>query len=98
MVYAADNSSVATLMPTNSSAVTALNNIIVADNGIYNFTYVQINTKPGSPASLSLQIAGMETFGNSLDFVNIPTSIQIQTRTGEQGEAMTADGKCEICP
>ena len=38
-------------------------------DGVYQFSNVVIYITPGSSASLKLSISGLETYGNTIDFV-----------------------------
>jgi hypothetical protein len=47
-------------------------NEVKAQNGVYNFSSVTVITQPGISDTLTLDISGLNTLGNSIDFISNP--------------------------
>jgi hypothetical protein len=96
-VYNADSSSIATLSAASSDTLLK-NNIITASDGVYNFSNVLVYSTPGSSISLSVSVAGLETYGNSISFINSPIGIDVTFRNCVAGEEYTSSSACVACP
>jgi hypothetical protein len=99
-VYKTDSSSKAVIDKENPKIndTILLNNEVIAKNGVYQFRDVKLISKPGSNASLKLAISGLESFGNSISFLDNPIKFSADVRKCVAGEELTDDGKCLVCP
>jgi len=93
-----DSSSVAILRFESVPEYGRLNgNQVIATNGVFNFTSFQVTMQPGESAALKLSIMNLDTYGNTVSFVDTPVRIEIYARPCTQGEMLTPDRRCEPC-
>lgn len=99
-VYKTESSSKAILKDVNSDSnnrVSIYNGEVVAREGVFNFSQVTITATPGTEISLKLEIQGLQTYGNSLDFVDSPLKLDFGVRKCVAGEQLQADNSCKWC-
>ena len=87
----AETKSVATLTANDEESVIYLyGNEVQCDNGVYDFSNVEIAIKPGESSGMSLTITGLETFGNSISIADIPINFTFSSRACVAGEEYTS--------
>jgi hypothetical protein len=53
---------------------------------MFNFSQVTVTAVPGIAISLKLEIQGLQTYGNSLPFVDAPIKLDVKVRKCVAGE------------
>jgi hypothetical protein len=66
--------------------------------GVYRFNNVTVSAIPGTPVNLALNIAGVQTYGNNVSFMNTPLSFTVALRPCYLGESYLTDNSCKMCP
>jgi hypothetical protein len=59
-------------------------------NGVYNFSNILVYSAPDTAFSLGLDITGLETYGNSISFIDSPIGISVAFRGCVAGEELTS--------
>jgi hypothetical protein len=73
-------------------------NNIIAKKGVFDFSTLIIQMKPGPETEIRLNILNLETYGNLLPFLEQPYIIQMYARNCILGEMLTIERTCVPCP
>ena len=74
-----------------------LNYEAVADRGVFNFEGISIFATPQSTVKIMLIVEGIETYGNTIDFIDSAPEITLEVRKCIEGENYGNNLSCLPC-